>query len=524
MKNNRGSLTIIAIFTVLIFSLYGVLLYARSASAYIRQSKSIETIQRAYAQDVPNAAKIAEQLGATSTYVGEYYTVTINADNGSEITSFSIMPGELVPKPVIPEKEGKGFDNWYYINASGIEEVFDFNVAPTSDVNIYAKYTGEAIMTVRSDVSFWKDEYREKITSIRFIKDEIPTNIEMLDDVQISGAARICAYVEDDGGGGYALTVVSPNTIYANTSANSYFSGFTRMESITFNNFDTSKVTNIGNMFYNCKQLKSLDVSSFNTSGVTVMASMFYDCNKLTSLNVSGFDTSKVTNMNYMFYNCKLVTSINVSGFDTSKVTTMLGIFQSCSGLLTLDVSSFNTSSVTNMGSMFNGCGKLSAIDVRNFNTSKVTNMNYMFGGCSAVTALDVSNFTTSKVTNMQYMFHGCRNVTRLDLSNFDTSKVKYMVYMFGHCEALSSLDLSSFDTSAVESINSMFYGCNNITTIYVGTKWNTERVTDNGLHMFNGCLKLVGEQGLTYSNYRTDVTYAHVDGGVDNPGYFTSK
>ena len=65
MNNNRGSLTIIAIFTVLIFSLYGILLYARSASSYNRQTKSIEKIQQIYAQDVPNAATIAEQLGAS---------------------------------------------------------------------------------------------------------------------------------------------------------------------------------------------------------------------------------------------------------------------------------------------------------------------------------------------------------------------------------------------------------------------------------------------------------------------------
>ena len=58
LKDNKsGSLTITAIFTVLIFSLYGILLYGRSASSYIRQSKSIETIQNIYAQDVPNAEK-----------------------------------------------------------------------------------------------------------------------------------------------------------------------------------------------------------------------------------------------------------------------------------------------------------------------------------------------------------------------------------------------------------------------------------------------------------------------------------
>lgn len=65
MKNQRGSVTMIAFFTMLIFSLYGILLYGRSASSYIRQSSSIETIQNAYSADVEHAAQIAEMLGAT---------------------------------------------------------------------------------------------------------------------------------------------------------------------------------------------------------------------------------------------------------------------------------------------------------------------------------------------------------------------------------------------------------------------------------------------------------------------------
>lgn len=55
----------IAFYTILIFSLYGVLVYGRSASAYIRQNTSIETIQNAYAADVDDAVSIAESLGAS---------------------------------------------------------------------------------------------------------------------------------------------------------------------------------------------------------------------------------------------------------------------------------------------------------------------------------------------------------------------------------------------------------------------------------------------------------------------------
>ena len=62
MKKQRGSLTMTAFFTMLIFSLYGILLFGKSASAYIRQGKSIETIQKIYSRDVSNIIAIAQSL------------------------------------------------------------------------------------------------------------------------------------------------------------------------------------------------------------------------------------------------------------------------------------------------------------------------------------------------------------------------------------------------------------------------------------------------------------------------------
>lgn len=35
-------------------------------------------------------------------------------------------------------------------------------------------------------------------------------------------------------------------------------------------------------MFYGCDSITSLDVSNFNTTNVTDMNNMFYECNKLT--------------------------------------------------------------------------------------------------------------------------------------------------------------------------------------------------------------------------------------------------
>ena len=122
------------------------------------------------------------------------------------------------------------------------------------------------------------------------------------------------------------------------------------------------------------------------------------------------------------------------------------------------------------------------------------------------------------------YMFYYCNGLTSLDVSDFDTSNVTYMGYMFNHCSGLTSLDVTSFNTSNVTNMNCMFHSCSSLRTIYAGTNWNTNKVTSSG-SMFYSCSSLVGSSGTTWSSSNpSDKTYAHIDGGTSNPGYFTAK
>ena len=63
MKYERGAVTIAVFIAMLIFSLYGIIFYGNSASAYIRQTRTLESIQKTYSGDIANAYKIAEKLG-----------------------------------------------------------------------------------------------------------------------------------------------------------------------------------------------------------------------------------------------------------------------------------------------------------------------------------------------------------------------------------------------------------------------------------------------------------------------------
>ena len=251
-----------------------------------------------------------------------------------------------------------------------------------------------------------------------------------------------------------------------------------------------------------------------NNRPITSMSYMFRD-SQAASIDLNSFDTSNITDMSDMFTNTQ-VTTLDLSNFDTSKVTNMSGMFDG-SKATTLDLSSFNTSNVTNMSSMFFG-SQATILDVSNFDTSKVIYMNYMFYNSQATT-LDISGFNTSNVTNMSYMFYNSQ-ATTLDVSHFDTSKVTNMSNMFQGSQ-VTTLDLSSFDTSNVTNIGYMFRSATNLKTIYVSNKFNTGNVT-NSSGMFTGSTNLVGGKGTKYNSSYVDKTYARIDSGTSNPGYFT--
>lgn len=213
--------------------------------------------------------------------------------------------------------------------------------------------------------------------------------------------------------------------------------------------------------------------------------------------NIDKWDTSEVINMNYMFQSCRTLSSLDLSSFNTSNVTTMTSMFGSCESLQSLDLSSFDTYKVTSMYGMFRGCGSLTSLNVSSFNTSKVTTMNSMFSTCTSLQSLDLSNFNTSNVTDMADMFAGCTSLQSVDLAGFDTSKVMYTPRMF--------------------------QGCGNLVTIYASTDFVVNQV-QNSNSMFNDCTNLVGGAGTVFDSSNIDKTYAKIDGGTTDPGYFTFR
>ena len=297
----------------------------------------------------------------------------------------------------------------------------------------------------------------------------------------------------------------------------------TTIESLEY--FNTSNSSDMSYMFESCSSLDNPDLHLLVTNNVTNMKNMFRWCGSMKTLILNEFNTSNVLNMQGMFSQCSELKSLDIKRFDTSKVTDMSHMFSDCPELQELDLTSFNTSNVKQMESMFYDCYRLSSLEFNKntFITQKVLSMDGMFKGCSRLQSIDLDSFNTQNVISMRHMFDGCTHAKTISVNNFDTSKVTDMSYMFTFCSSVSTLDVSSFSTAKVKETTNMFSGCSSLTTIYCSNKWNLQYVEISD-DMFDGCDNLVGGCGTLYDAQHTDYTYAHIDGGPENPGYLTYK
>ena len=366
-------------------------------------------------------------------------------------------------------------------------------------------------------------------------------------------------------------------------SAMFYYSSVT---SLDLSSFDTRNVENMNGMFIQCSSLSTLDLSNFETENVKNMASMFYRCTGLTSLNVSNFNTANVTTMKDMFKGCSHLTTLDLGSFNTGNVKDMSEMFWDCGRLKTIFVSEWNTSALEEgkdklmfefSTSLVGGQGtKYSAsytdatyaridnlpdnpgyftrsgdepykapeayavlsdnntvltfyynknkgedaFDVKSFNSITDRGWNDVSSNITKV-VFDASFAECTTLTSTAYWFEGFSSLTTFEGSNLVTSRVTNMIAMFSGCSSLTSLDVSSFNTVNVTNMTSMFQDCSNLQTISVGRDWITKKST-NGNNMFSGCTSLVGGAGTSFNSSAVNHYYAHVDGGADNPGYFT--
>ena len=369
-------------------------------------------------------------------------------------------------------------------------------------------------------------------------------------------------------------------------SMDNMFSLCSSLGYIDVRHFDTRNVRDMYGMFYGCQNLDYLDLTNFDTRNVELMDYMFLNCHKAREIDMSSFDTQNVTSMSGMFESCEQLRNLNLTRFDTRNVTNMSEMFMYCNELAKIYVGDeWNTANVTESKKMFDGCdalvggmgttydenhadasyahldggndapGYLSTMPYveidgntltyysdgkRSQHAGETYDLNYglnknhkypewLYEAYKIERVVFDASFKHERPVSTRNWFSSMYKLTTIEgmKENLNTSAVIDMGSMFQNSSRLESLDISGFDTRKTETMDLMFSQCENLKTITVGENWSTESLSqewgyDN--QMFRNCTSLVGGAGTTYDVNHTDATYAHVDGGPSNPGYFTGS
>lgn len=358
---------------------------------------------------------------------------------------------------------------------------------------------------------------------------------------------------------------------------NSMFQNCSSLTNLDLSGFKTDKLGYVNSMFQSCSSLKNLDLSSFNTYYVSDMNNMFNGCSGLTDLDVSGFKTDYVLDMGYMFSGCSKLTSLDVSGFKTDNVRNMAHMFSGCSNLTSLDVSGFNTFDVTDMERMFSGCSNLTTIYANDhWNMSNVLYADDMFEACysligGAGTAYNNGSTTISVIAEKDwtggfegeypYWYQFDDSQTNGSVTSNPDGIAIYVdktVGMYWEPQVMVIPDGSfnlkqggsykvvvtaKFPTNGTLQINMGIWDNYDQTTVDVvstGDFQEIEVLFPNFAYNIEDCHLLfqcgdfkgttimkkiqVLDMNDSYVEGNSGGDYAHIDGGSDNPGYFTHK
>ncbi len=278
------------------------------------------------------------------------------------------------------------------------------------------------------------------------------------------------------------------------TTLKNMFSGCEKLTAVDMDAFHSPDglLTDVEGMFNGCKSLTAISFSEdFNTSNVTSMKEMFKGCAGAGTIDVSGFDTGKVTDVSFMFSGCKAVTGLDFSGENWSfaGVTTMESTFEGCESLV-LDLSNVTTSNkLTTLKNTFKDCKSLGAVVLDHWDVSNVTDMTGTFMNCSGMSYADLSDWNVLKAADMSGLFSGCTSLYSVDISGWDMKNIVELDHAF---EGDSSLEIIVLPENAVLSacttLNSAFKNCSMLDMDFAGV--TTAVLSDVG-YIFNGCENL---------------------------------
>ena len=239
---------------------------------------------------------------------------------------------------------------------------------------------------------------------------DVEVTQEALLDVEIGGSAGVLLQAKSVEVTANGTSVVAPDD------------GFDGLKSVEINTnvpkrfecgdavFDTSNYD--GGVI--AEKIKKVDVSCISTYNTKSLYGLFSGLKGLNEIiGYENLNTSKVTNMRGVFFECISLNKLDLSNWDTSMVDNAQSMFGYCA-IEQLDLNNWRTSNFVNCSSMFAFCHNLKKLDISNWDTSKLIDARSLFHECLHLEELDLSSWDVPKVTSFGGIFQRCNSLRTL--------------------------------------------------------------------------------------------------------------
>ena len=242
-------------------------------------------------------------------------------DDGTSWISKTKNKGDkLVDFPNVT-KENEEFQGWYTAASGGTR--VDNLTTPyevTTNITLYAHFEPLTYVTLAPGRDFNEliAPIGHEATKIKFTQDPIPSDysgekVGVSIDSNGKQTDDVVAWYDSENKTLYITSQSKSKIIDFNSNCYLMFNGRTldsntlSAEEIDFGQgvISTSNVTNMDHMFFAFHPLKKVDLSAFDTSKVTCMTEMFYNCTSLSTIIVSDSFVVTQADCRYMFSLCK---------------------------------------------------------------------------------------------------------------------------------------------------------------------------------------------------------------------------
>ncbi|MBW8523911.1 BspA family leucine-rich repeat surface protein [Chryseobacterium chendengshani] len=301
----------------------------------------------------------------------------------------------------------------------------------------------------------------------------------------------------------------TPNLTNVTSFESIFFSCASLVGNSSFNNWDTSNVTDLQAAFSN-SPLFNQPLSNWDTSNVTRMILTFALSTSFNQ-NINNWDTGNVQTFNAMFFNASAFNQ-PLENWDTSSAIEIELMF---SGALSFNkpIGNWNTANVTDFQRTFLNAPNFNQ-PIGDWDTSSGIYMNGMFQNATAFNQ-DIKDWNTANVTSMMSMFQNATSFNQ-DIKDWNTGNVIHLNSMFQNATSFNQ-DIKNWNTSNVTVMNSMFQNATSFNQ-NVG-KWNTGQVTTMN-NMFNGATNFNQSLGSWNLSSLTSASNLFLNSGVNCQNY----